>query len=291
MTLVVRPFSEQVAASAQTQPTPRISALKERMLDEPRYLSIEQALIITDVYQAHEGESAAVKRALSLAEAMRRIEIHVDPDELIVGNRTTGVRAGVVFPEAGISWIDRELDAMSTRPQDKFNVRPEDAATFRERILPYWQGKTLEDTLRAEDGPLLDAITRVVKINQKDHAQGHICPDTAKWIRLGPAGIRAEAAAQAATATPDQREFYNSVLIVLDAAMDFMRRYADLASEMAAAAVSPERAANLRETARICTKLSLGGAETFHEAVQAPWFLFALLHLESNASSFSPRTR
>ncbi len=288
MTLVVRPFSEQVAASAQTQPTPRISALKERMLDEPRYLSIEQALIITDVYQAHEGESAAVKRALSLAEAMRRIEIHVDPDELIVGNRTTGVRAGVVFPEAGISWIDRELDAMSTRPQDKFNVRPEDAATFRERILPYWQGKTLEDTLRAEDGPLLDAITRVVKINQKDHAQGHICPDTAKWIRLGPAGIRAEAAAQAATATPDQREFYNSVLIVLDAAMDFMRRYADLASEMAAAAVSPERAANLRETARICTKLSLGGAETFHEAVQALWFLFALLHLESNASSFSP---
>ena len=41
---------------------------------------------------------------------------------------------------------------MATRPQDKFNVHPEDAATFRERILPYWQGKTLEDTLRAEDG-------------------------------------------------------------------------------------------------------------------------------------------
>ncbi len=36
------------------------------------------------------------------------------------------------------------------------------------------------------------------------------------------------------------------------------------------------------------TKLSRGGAETFREAVQALWFLFALLHLESNASSFSP---
>ncbi|TAJ99580.1 MAG: formate C-acetyltransferase/glycerol dehydratase family glycyl radical enzyme [Chloroflexota bacterium] len=273
---------------AVTGPTERIRGLKERMLDEPRYLSIEQALIVTDVYQAHEGETAAVKRALSLAEAMRRIEIHVDPDELIVGNRTTGVRAGVVFPEAGISWIDRELDTMSRRPQDRFNVRPEDAATFRARILPYWQGRTLEDTLRAEDGPLLDAIARVVKINQKDHAQGHICPDTAKWIRLGPAGIRAEAAARAVFATPDQREFYDSVLIVLDASMDFMRRYADLAGEMVATADSPERAANLRETARICSKLAEGGAETFREAVQALWFLFALLHLESNASSFSP---
>jgi pyruvate formate-lyase/glycerol dehydratase family glycyl radical enzyme len=280
MTLVKHP--------AASGPSERIRALKERMLDEPRYLSIEQALIITDVYQAHEDERPAVKRALSLAEAMRRIEIHIDPDELIVGNRTTGVRAGVVFPEAGISWIDRELGTLPTRPQDKFSVHPEDAVTFRERILPYWQGKTLEDRLRAEDGSLLDAIARVVKINQKDHAQGHICPDTAKWIRLGPAGLRAEAAARSASAAPGQREFYEAVLVVLDAAMDFMRRYADLATDMAAAADGPERAANLREIARICNRLAVGGAETFREAVQALWFLFALLHLESNASSFSP---
>ena len=66
MTLVEPPASELVAAPAQSEPTPRIRALKERMLDEPRYLSIEQALIITDVYQAHEGDSAARKRALSL---------------------------------------------------------------------------------------------------------------------------------------------------------------------------------------------------------------------------------
>ena len=177
---------------------------------------------------------------------------------------------------------------MATRPQDKFNVHPEDAATFRERILPYWQGKTLEDTLRAEDGPLLDAIAKVVKINQKDHAQGHICPDTAKWIRLGPAGIRAEAVARAASAAPDQREFYDSVLVVLDASIDFMWRYAELANAMAATAETPERAANLREVARICAKLTVGGAETFHEAVQSLWFLFTLLHMESNASSFSP---
>lgn len=280
MTLVQHP--------AVSGPTERIRVLKERMLDEPRYLSIEQALIITDVYQAHEGESAAIKRALSLAEAMRRLEIHVDPDELIVGNRTTGVRAGVVFPEAGISWIDRELDSLSTRPQDKFNVHVEDAALFRERILPYWQGRTLEDRLRVEDGPLLDAIARVVKINQKDHAQGHICPDTAKWIRLGPAGLREETVACLESAAPDQREFYESVLIVLEAALDFMRRYAKLAGDAAATADTPEHATNLREIARICRKLAVGGAETFREAVQALWFLFTLLHLESNASSFSP---
>jgi formate C-acetyltransferase len=66
-----------------------------------------------------------------------------------------------------------------------------------------------------------------------------------------------------------------------------MRRHAELALSLAAGA-GPAEAADLREVARTCTKLSQGGAETFREAVQARWFLFTLLHLESNASSFSP---
>jgi formate C-acetyltransferase len=272
---------------AELAPTPRIASLKEKMLAEPRYLSLEQALIVTEVYQAHEGASVPVKRARALAETMRRIAIGIEPEELVVGNRTRGVRAGVVFPEAGISWIDKEIEGLATRPQDKFNVRPEDVVAFREKILPYWKGKSLEDTLRAEHGPELDAVARVVKINQKDHAQGHICPDTAKWIAVGPAGLRREAAEGLAAAAPEQREFFECAIEVLDAACDFMRRYAELARSMAATA-APADAGNLREVARICEKLSRGGAETFREAVQALWFLFALLHLESNASSFSP---
>jgi len=272
---------------AALEPTARIRGLKERMLAEPRYLSIEQALIITEVYQRHASAPVPVKRALALSETMRRIAIGLDAQELIVGNRTRGVRAGVVFPEAGISWIDKEIEGLATRPQDKFNVHPEDVLAFRQKILPYWRGRSLEDTLRAEHGPELDAIARVVKINQKDHAQGHICPDAAKWIALGPAGLKREAAEHLASAGPDEREFFECVVMVLDAACDFIRRYAALARSMADEAM-PLDAANLREVARICTKLSEGGAETFREAVQALWFLFALLHLESNASSFSP---
>jgi formate C-acetyltransferase len=289
MTLLESPVTPSPAVpDAPSQPTERIRALKDRMLDEPRFMSIEQALIVTDIYRTHEDASSARKRALSLAAAMRQLEIHIDPDELIVGNRTTGVRGGVVFPEAGMSWIDRELDTLPTRAQDKFNVHPQDVVAFREQILPYWQGKTLEDSLRREQGPLLDAIARVVKINQKDHAQGHICPDTAKWIRVGPAGLRDEAAAKGANASAEQREFYDSVVAVLDASIYFILRYADLADAMAAAEDEPVRKANLLQIELICRKLARGGAGTFREALQSLWFLFALLHLESNASSFSP---
>lgn len=43
---------------------------------------------------------------LSLYNALNEIEIGMEPEELIVGNRTKGVRYGVVFPESGISWVD-----------------------------------------------------------------------------------------------------------------------------------------------------------------------------------------
>jgi formate C-acetyltransferase len=262
--------------------SPRIASLKTKMQAEPRFLSVEQALIVTKTYQVHEGESTARKRALSLAAALRQMEISLDPDELIVGNRTAGVRAGVVFPEAGISWIDKELDTLPTRAQDTFNVRAADAEAFRAVVLPYWKGKSLEDTIRAEAGSVVDAIGRVVKINQKDHAQGHICPDARRWIAEGAGGIQRDAELRRDRETdPEKREFYDNVVTVLSASRDFMRRYAVLADQSGSA-----------EVARICRKLAgepgTCGAQTFHEALQALWFLFVILHLESNASSFSP---
>lgn len=50
------------------------------------------------------------------------MEIRVEPEELIVGNRTAGVRYGVVFPESGSTWVDKEFETLPTRPQDRFNV-------------------------------------------------------------------------------------------------------------------------------------------------------------------------
>ena len=61
----------------------RIEILKKRMLEAPRYASIEQARIITRVYKENEELSTPKKRALSLAAALRELEIGVEPEELI----------------------------------------------------------------------------------------------------------------------------------------------------------------------------------------------------------------
>lgn len=264
----------------------RIEVLKTRMLEQPRYVSIEQALIITKTYQEHETDSKQVKRAWSLYNALTQIEIGIEPEELIVGNRTKGVRYGVVFPESGISWVDREFETIPTRPQDKFLVHPEDIEIFRKVIVPYWKGKSLEDIVHQRIGDEISEISKVVKINQTDHAQGHICPNVKEWLELGPAGVIAKAEKNLVGANASQQEFYRCVILVMQGVQKFMQRYADLLEEKADS--YPKYTASMRELAKICQNLQNRPAQSFHEALQSTWFLFVVLHMESNASSFSP---
>ena len=270
------------------QMTNRITVLKEKMLSEPRYASIEQALIITETYKYNEEKPRIIQRALALRNALTDLKISVEPEEMIVGNRTAGVRYGVVFPESGSTWVDKEFETLPTRPQDKFNVREEDIKTFREIIKPYWTGKSLEDVLRARHGKEIDEIAKVVKINQKDHAQGHICPNCEKWLAKGPAQLKKEAEEYLKTAEGDKKDFYESIIIVMEGVQKFMVRYSELLTEKAESEQDLAKKENMLFNAKICKKLSEQPAETFHEAVQSLWFLFTILHLESNASSFSP---
>jgi len=273
---------EKIAALA---PIGRIAALKEAMLAEPRYASIEQARIVTACYQRNEEKPRCIQRALALRASLEEITIRIEPDERIVGNRTAGVRGGVVFPETGASWVDREFETLPTRPQDRFNVHPEDITEFREKILPYWKGRSLEDQVRAAVGGQVDAIAKVVKVNQKDHSQGHICPNVRKWLQYGPAGLRAQAEERKKDAKDEkQRLFYESVALSMEGASDFIRRYAVLAEKLAGQTGKE----SLREVARVCRKLSQEPPETYQEAVQSVWFLFVILQMEGNASSFSP---
>lgn len=265
----------------------RIKILKDKMLSAPRYASIEQARIITRVYQENEHLSIPKKRALSLKAAMEELEIGFEKEELIVGNRTKGVRYGVVFPESGCSWVNNEFETLPTRPQDQFHVKEEDIQEFREKIYPYWKGKSMEDVIKHHGGQEIQSIAKVVKINQKDHAQGHICPDSALWLKMGPLGIMNQAQEKLKTCEESQKEFYECVVLVMQGACTFMKRYHDMIMENIDEVEEPYQQ-SLRTVANNCLNLTKRPPETFHEAVQSLWFLFVLLHMESNASSFSP---
>ena len=145
----------------------------------------------------------------------------------------------------------------------------------------------MEDVIKHHGGQEIQSIAKVVKINQKDHAQGHICPDSALWLKMGPLGIMNQAQEKLKTCEESQKEFYECVVLVMQGACTFMKRYHDMIMENIDEVEEPYQQ-SLRTVANNCLNLTKRPPETFHEAVQSLWFLFVLLHMESNASSFSP---
>jgi len=278
-------LDEKYIAIGSLRQSGRIKNLRAKLFEEERCASIEQARIITEVYRQNPARPVNIRRALALRAALERIRIRIDPGELIVGNRTAGIRAGVIFPESGLSWVEEEIETLPSRPQDKFEVDPEDIDEFRRDILPFWKGRTLEDVLEGRIGEEMKAIGKVAKINQTDHAQGHICPDTPLWLAYGPSGI-AKMAEEHRRAGGEKAGFYEGIEIAMQGASAFMERYAALADSLVDSGGYDR--AEMAEISAVCRKLGHGPAETFREAVQSAWFLFAMLHMESNASSFSP---
>ena len=80
--------------------TDRIRSLKEATTSEERFMSVEQARLITETYRAHPDAPRVIQRARALAAALTRMPLRMYPGELIVGNRTPGIRAGVVSTPA-----------------------------------------------------------------------------------------------------------------------------------------------------------------------------------------------
>ena len=315
---------------ATTRPSARVAAIKQRLLNEPRFLDVERARYTTEAYRATEGQPMALRRAQMLLHLVRHQSITIQPGELIVGNRSLLPRMGIIAPEGAVEWIDKELDILPTRPQDRFNTTPEVIRELREEIFPYWRGRTLEDTVaqRVPDDVRVAVKGRAFSLNQTDHAQGHILPDVEAWLRLGIGGLRDQVLAARARWAQDsdaeaqrgrdsQRDegaeldketsalpprlrasasknavdrvvFYDAALIALQAAQEFMLRYADLATELAQGSGDAARVGELERIAANCRWLAEHPARDFHEALQAVWFLFVLLQIESNASSFSP---
>ena len=152
-------------------PTERILSLRRKTLSAERYLSIDQAKIITRVYSEKGDIPAILKEQSRLKDRCLNTSHH----------RSPGIYCWQQDPRyqgrRGIfrSWnrlARKEIEDLPSRPQDPFGTRPDDVSFFTGKIAPFWKGKTLEDDIYGSYGDGISSIEMVAKINQKDHAQG-----------------------------------------------------------------------------------------------------------------------
>jgi pyruvate-formate lyase len=139
---------------------------------------------------------------------------------------------------------------------------------------------------RYETDEEAEAAARVC-LNRKS-VWGHHNPYYPKVLERGLDSIREEARARKAKVpASDQgtRDWYDAVALALESAAILAERYAKLAEYLAEEAPSQERAVELREIARICRKVPMKPAESFHEALQSAWFVHAILQSTLNYTS------
>ena len=116
-------------------------------------------------------------------------------------------------------------------------------------------------------------------------SEGHMAPDYPTILACGIDAVRSriDALDQALPSldrdTPEKRGFYQAARLSLRAFQALIRRYADLAREMAQA--DPERQPELAEIAGICDHIACGPARTFREAIQLAWFMFLAVAIEA----------
>ncbi len=75
--------------------------------------------------------------------------MHIFEGELIVGAIGEYRECGILTPEFSWQWVDREMDHFATRPQDPYIMADDQRRFVREKIFPYWKGKSLEEAFLA----------------------------------------------------------------------------------------------------------------------------------------------
>lgn len=274
--------------------TNRIQRFRQQLLDIVPAVCTERAMFTTRAYKTHEMDQIVLKRAYMLKEVLENMTIYIEEDTLIVGNQASENRAAPIFPEYAMDWVIRELDDFEKRKGERFIISEEHKQLLRD-IYPYWKGRTLQDKGYASYPDKAKMIYDLGIIRNEGNitsGDAHLAVDYNTVLKKGLKDYRERVQNKLDaldTADPEEMKsfyFYRAVLIVIEAVECYAKRYADLAEQKAKSA-GAKRAAELLEMARICRKVPMEPAHSFHEALQSVWFLHVILQIESNGHSLS----
>jgi formate C-acetyltransferase len=191
------------------------------------------------------SEAIIVRRARGIAAVLNALadpkisartnSFTIAPGELLVGVLPMGSNGlGKVFPDY-LTEEERRMASLSNRSE--FSIQGHNSADYN-RLVKYGMRKIIDNSQTHLDKLDLKGKTR--KLSEEES---------------------------------NQYNFYRSVIISCNAVVEYAAKYAQLAETMAGREKSEERRNELLEIARICRKVPMQPADTFHEALQSVLFL------------------
>jgi len=258
-------------------------------------LSLERARLITDSYKETEGQPEVIRRAKGLANILENMTIYIGEGERIVGNESPDPHSIRLHPELHHRQVTEALNN-GLRPLVDDKIIEEWMG-----IDAYWEGKSIDDRIRAilpdEVKDFVDFHGGVCYANHWSNDLPGAHPDYRFLFQRGFNGIIDIAEkklnelrdrmvdfqdSSQVRSHIDRQHFYEAVIIVSKATINFAHRYAEKARELArieaekgvpvTANPGHNRVKELEEIAEICDRVPANPPSTFHEAVQAYFF-------------------
>ncbi len=276
----------------------RVKRLKEQSVNAKPYVSTERAELLTDFYEsvAADSVSAPVARALAFGHLLENKTIVINEGELIVGERASAPKATPTYPELCCHTLE-DLDVLNSREVTPFLVSDEAKKLYRDKIIPFWKGKTMrERVFAAMSEEWTNAFNSGVFTEfMEQRAPGHAILDD-KIYHKGMLDFKQEIKKRLKDLDyfndPEaysKREELKAMGITADALILFARRHAEKAQKLAQAEAGSERRKELERIAEVCSRVPAHPPRDFWEALQAYWFVHVGVITELNVwDSFNP---
>lgn len=123
---------------------PRNAAQKARLLAAEHWLCMERARYYTEVHRETEGLHPSLRAARALQRVFEKMTVRIEPDELLVGNRSSKLIAPPIAPERGdFTFIFEHL--FDDLRKFGYRIEAADERILFDDLIPYWKGKTVRD--------------------------------------------------------------------------------------------------------------------------------------------------
>ena len=286
----------------------RTERIKKYILGYAPEICTERGKIYTEECLKAPGQPVVIRRARAFKRMMNEMTIYLGDDDLLMGNTAGKPLAVELFPEYSIDWVRDELDTFEKRPRQRFVVTPEhkeeilkmcdawDGATHFDRV-DYSLKQTIGDYLMGPGpdgkGHQHPSVNQTMSIEHNQNGDGHIIPDYVGLLDTGFNAVIKKTKTQIGLLDESDEEyleklaFLNSVVMVLEGAIDYSERLSQMAVERAKKETDTGRKEELMEMARICHKIPAEKPDTFYEALQMVLLIHLLIQIESNGPSIS----
>lgn len=268
-------------------PSARIQRIHAAVRSAKPSICLERPRLMNEAKISRE-QQAVLWRAKRLAHVLCNRKARIWPDELIVGNMTSRRVAANFYAEGASFNIIEDLGHLERRPvafalgtKEKLELIELSIAGVRDNVgLRTLLRPGRLRHLLALLVPQRYFVTEVAGIS-------HQIPDYGRVVHQGLRAIAAEAEHGVTQAgDPDQRAFFEAVLIVVQAIRQMAANLADAATR-AAVMSPPDRAAELQKIAAACRHVPWAPARSFAEGLQAIWLVHVAMNLEDYEQGLS----